>query len=1232
VIKKQLSKTRNLWTRVKRKSRHWLTEKHKEVRGDTLFIKYSSHFSWKKTLTGVVLVGITLVAVIGNSDKPKKVEAITLPSGGGVNYEYAGSGNLNWSDGQTTLANNMTINGVVAFCINPFVDVFQGANATQAGQDDAAYALLKQMTEYQKNLLTNVTYVGISNNAQNDPNMNFATQLSIAMIEAGQNGIPGTINSTPSIDASKLNNVLGGRTITGWTSTGATGDAITYAQTILAQAAAMAEIPVFSPNPLTVIAGRSATTTDTKGVLSGGAGGYGLPFDHISTSSGLSVSRTENTLTVSVSANASGTGTVEVWNNAPTYIPYFVYGTINPDNTVGQEMFATRDPATLEASLNVKIIPLTSHQLKKTGTGEGGQQDAKPIPGTKFTETVYSPDGSIDTGVDGTFDTVDAQGNKTGTVIFNKGVAQNITTGADGTVTIKNYAPEGDTFKDVETYVPAPYVLGHTNSQGNLVNAPMTGTYTSSGLSTSTFTDTKQVGAIKLHKSGTLSGNDMLNSEYSLAEMVFGIKDNSGNVVAQMTTDANGDAVSNNTSTTSPLIVDGKTKYTVYEISVPDNSGFVSTFKPVEVTFKYAGETVVINYENANGENQEITISDKGDKHDAALDANANGDETLQGTQFGYHYAADVKDSKGQILHHKDDFVHMKDGFDKAPITITQGTLASTDESLIVQVDKDNLWAVLGLPKVTRGYYRQEVQSGWGEALSTKKYYFGDPSSDEMNANQDTGVIDENVKPVNDTLIYGLSWQKMFENNSSLTGEDGARFLFKSEKGQFEQEVVSGNSTGFDGFATPGMVKVSGLPIGKTSIHQTFAPEGTMPVDDMEVDFGPATTDGAPDNYTVTITWASGSNKGHVIYTKTMPKEEFIDQAVMFNVNLGVLTDKPVTPPELPATIQGMTQVQKATVAFDKEGNGTVQDLYQAIASGTGVIEGAKKDSKIGDDLVARVVGVYNQRTKEIIPATGEAKLITANFVSKQALIDVKFNSKDAKKGIKPNDSLTMLEELYDKTTDEVIQAGTSDFEAMEPEAIVNETVNVEAPKPPTLKTKAHTTKDGADQTYTSISDKAMAYDDVMLTDVMKDQQLVSKLHYILKDEKGNIKKDMILATINFKIDDATVKSQMKTLESQIDLTQLPEGGYLVWTEKLFAPKADITTARPLVSYDNLNNKDESLYLPKITHPALPDLIININTGSKAVGTGVLIVALASIGGLLGFKIYKSRKESQKIK
>lgn len=1164
------------------KSWSWMTKRHNAIRRDALFIKETTHFSWKKGVAAFGLFCTLLFSILLGTGSIQKILAVTLPSGGNVNYEYSGAGTVNWSNGEGTSANFMKVDGTVVFCINPFVDVFEGAYATRAGQSDAAYALWNQMTPYQQNLMNNIAYIGEVNNAQSDANMNFATQLSLWMIEAGQNGIPGTINVTPTIDASKMKNVLGGRTITSWTSTGATGDAITYAQTLLAQAAIMGETPSFDPNPLTVIAGRSATTTDTKGVLAGSAGGYSKPFDYFQASNGLSVSRNGNSLTISATSNASGTGVIKVANASSTEAPWFIYGTINPQGTIGQELFATRDPGNIQAQLDVKIIPLTSHQLVKKGTGEGGQQTSSPVPGTKFTETVRKPDGSIDTGVHGTFDTVDKTGNKTGTITFNKGVAKNITTGADGTVTIKNYAPEGDTFEDVETYVPAPYVLGHTNSQGVLVNDPIKGTFTSSGLSTSTFIDTKQVGAIKLHKSGKLSDNDMLNSEYSLAGMVFGIKDSTGNLVAQMTTDAKGDAVSNNTSTTSPLVVDGKTKYTVVELSVPENSGFVSTFKPVEVTFNYAGETVVINYENATGDNQEITLSDKGEKHDVATDNDANGEETVLGTQYGYYYAADVKNSQGTLIHHKDDFVSMDDGFTKAPITINKGTLASQDKSLIVQVNEDAQWEVINLPKVTGGYYRQEVQAGWGEVLSTTKYYFGDPKSDEMNANQETGVIDNEVKPVNDTMLYGLAFQKMFENNGSLTGEDGARFLFKSENGKFEQEAVSGESTGFDGFATPGMVKVSGIPIGRTLMHQTFAPEGTTRVDDILIDFGTVSEDGAPDEYTVTITWASGSNKDHVIYTKTMPKEDFIDQAVMFNLNMGLLTDKPITPPEAPATIKGLTQVQKGTVEFDEKGVGHVQDLYQAVASGLGIFEDSELGSKIEDEMQVKVIGVYNQRTKEIIPARGEAKLITASFLSKQAVVEVAFNQKDAKEGIEKGDSLTMLEALIDTTTGETLPVNTSDFEAMTPEEIVNETVNVLLPeaKIPTLNTRAHTNANSLEQTYTVLKEKAMAYDDIELTNALKDQQLVSKLHWVMQDEKGNIIKDKVLSTLETVLDEEAVKNQRTTVQTQVDQTQLQEGGYLVWTTELFDKDADLSTARPLVSHNDLKNKEETLYLP----------------------------------------------------
>ena len=338
----------------------------------------------------------------------KVTRSFNPPTGGGVNYQYSGTGNVTWSNGQVTNANFMTINGSVVFCINPFVDVFEGANATQAGQNTAVTAIWDAMTPQQQKLVNNITYIGLANNAQNDPNINFAIQSAIWLVESDGTSIPGgvTINGLNSIPT---NNVLGGAKITGWQSTGANlGQVSANVKTIVEQAIAMSKDPNFSPNPLTVLAGSSAVTTDTNGVLAGGAGGYGLPFDTIQASSGLTATRNGNDLNVSASTNAVGsTGTVRVANGLDiNSSPSYIYGTVNPDGSTGQELFFSKDPSRQYGDLQVKVVGLGKFSLVKNDadTGQPSPQGMASLNGAEF--TVYNKDTGqplkwTDPGLDG---------------------------------------------------------------------------------------------------------------------------------------------------------------------------------------------------------------------------------------------------------------------------------------------------------------------------------------------------------------------------------------------------------------------------------------------------------------------------------------------------------------------------------------------------------------------------------------------------------------------------------------------------------------------------------------------------------------------------------------------------------------------------------------------------------------------------------------------------------------
>ncbi|WP_459790763.1 VaFE repeat-containing surface-anchored protein [Lactococcus garvieae] len=326
---------------------------------------------------GGSLAGLVQADVLNISPFSSPVRSLNYPDHGTVNYEFEGTGSVVWSNGEETAANFMTVDGKTVFCLDPFTDVFNGANATQAGQNSAAEKQWQAMTEYQRNLVNNISYIGLMNNATNDPNIDLSTQMGNWLIQSASNSIPNLLPTIGELDTSKLNNVTRGLHMTDIKSTGADiSQVVKNATVIIKQAIEMSKNPNFSPNPLTVIAGSSATATDKAGVIAGGAGGYGSAFDHLSFSEGLSAKRDGNSLKVSATPKAIGKdGKIEIWNTLdPNKTPHYIYGTVNPDGKVGQTVFATTDPANLEGELKVKTIGLGQIKFFKhdadTGTTE----------------------------------------------------------------------------------------------------------------------------------------------------------------------------------------------------------------------------------------------------------------------------------------------------------------------------------------------------------------------------------------------------------------------------------------------------------------------------------------------------------------------------------------------------------------------------------------------------------------------------------------------------------------------------------------------------------------------------------------------------------------------------------------------------------------------------------------------------------------------------------------------
>ncbi|WP_223804688.1 SpaA isopeptide-forming pilin-related protein [Lactococcus protaetiae] len=123
-------------------------------------------------------------------------------------------------------------------------------------------------------------------------------------------------------------------------------------------------------------------------------------------------------------------------------------------------------------------------------------------------------------------------------------------------------------------------------------------------------------------------------------------------------------------------------------------------------------------------------------------------------------------------------------------------------------------------------------------------------------------------------------------------------------------------------------------------------------------------------------------------------------------------------------------------------------------------------------------------------------------------------------------------------------------------------------PVVPTIKTKAHTA-DG-DQTIekAEISKTTPVYDKVMMTNAEKGDQMVASLHRIVTAKDGKVTESKVIRTLNFTVDDETVISQEKQIESTIDTTKdgdVPGGSTVtyVWTEELFDKGQILTRTNP---------------------------------------------------------------------
>lgn len=781
-------------------------------------------------------------------------------------------------------------------------------NSSTSAQRDAMNAIWKKLTSEEQGVINNIAY--LANQAGAATNRVIYTSAQIAIWHQLQVYGVGHGDVTPSM-ISSFGPDSSGVTVAGVQS---------EFDNLISQAKNLTELPSFNGQTIKVIAGVDKAVPDTNDVLTK------FPFIR-SNISGLNASVSGNILNLKADSTAK-TGTssnsIQLRNATsqqyPKGLPPFIYST-NGDSsgTSSQPVIAATDPSAETATLNVNITLDGSLKIIKTQTKQDSHQGSGGIAGAKFDVTMYLSDGkTVDTGINGSYDTVDSDGNKTGTVTFTKGVAQDVTTGTDGSVIIKDFSPVGDIAKAQETDVPAPYTLGHTDSTGKLVNAPVTATISQdeNGISETDFTDNKQVGGLTIQKSGLYSGTAMLNNLYSLEGNVFTVNDKDGNVVQTLTTNAAGIAKSTDDSAQSPLVI-GET-YTIAESQ--SSANFANTFASKTVTFTYKGKDQVIDWESVSGTNTEITGNVEFDK--TVLDATTNGKTAdTQNANLSIYYREDVKDSTGKVIHKAGDLVSLNDGFAKKPITITDGkedeaAIPSENQDLTVRIGSDNKWKVNSLP--AGKYYAQETQEGLGETRNTTKFNFDISKQDDK-----TKVITVKDGVSNQALRWNMMFTKVLEENSSLTGLNGAKFqvtgLDDNTKTAFTNygftgkgdTATSGTATSNNGFTTDGLTAFYNIPLGtipdkddyiaRYQIKEIETPKGTKTIVPINIDVKVnLDSDGAPQSYTFNIYW---SDTKQMIHTETYSTATLLDSNVLtIRPDLGLIADEFITQPAITTT------------------------------------------------------------------------------------------------------------------------------------------------------------------------------------------------------------------------------------------------------------------------------------------------------------------------------------------
>ncbi|HFD1799857.1 TPA: collagen binding domain-containing protein [Enterococcus hirae] len=421
---------------------------------------------------------------------------------------------------------------------------------------------------------------------------------------------------------------------------------------------------------------------------------------------------------------------------------------------------AVKDPALYSAKFNIKTFG--EFQIKKIDKETGN-----PVPGTRF-KLEYSnlPAGS----------TAPTQ--------------TEVTTDENG-VSPKIKVLNGVHVKATETAVPAPYVLGSVIGDSDVVEGDIVAGQTI----TLTQRNKQAKGQIIIEKTGTESGKNMWNANYTLAGNVFEIRENdaNGKVVATVTTDANGHAETNKELPLGTYVVTEKTA----------SNGFANTFKPVTVKIEYANQTTAVIVKNTEGTNQEVTGSTVLTKVDAETGSETQGQATFNGAQYG-------------LFHEDGTPVKWSEAFKPEYV---EGNKLEGDNIAFEMTDKLQKASVkhLALGK----YFWRELKAPEGYQIDNTKREFEITYKD-----QDTKVIATESVSKENVVKFTLDGFKYVESKSGSTksGYNGIEFKLtpiNDTKGETISTKTVTNKDGYDGYFA-----FENVPYGDYELTEVKAPEG----------------------------------------------------------------------------------------------------------------------------------------------------------------------------------------------------------------------------------------------------------------------------------------------------------------------------------------------------------------------------------------------------------------------